>query len=125
MSKSKAQGTRWETELVRRAHDMGLMAARLAEGGSNDKGDVWLINPPGDASNTHVAVAWKRLVGDSAHRSPDGIRDGVFIPTEAFLELITAHSISNPDIGWVVECKATQTLNLTRTLAKAQRKAHG
>ena len=125
MSKPKAQGTRWETELVRRAHDRGLMADRIAEGGLNDRGDVWLVNPPGDTSNTHVAVAWKRLTGSSAHRSPDGIRDGVFIPTDQFLELIVAHSYINSDIGWIVECKATQTLNVTRTLAKAQRKAMG
>lgn len=122
-NRPKKQGTEWESELVRRAHDRGLMASRLAEGGSADDGDVWVINPPGDASNTRVALAWKRLTGSGGHRTPDGVRDGVFITTDDFLELVALASIEDNGLGWVIECKATQNLNVTRVLDRARRKA--
>lgn len=123
VNRPRRQGTSWETELVTRARAQGLLADRLPEAGISDTGDVWLINPRGNRTNTKIALAWKRLTGQGGHRTPDGVRDGVFITTQDFLELVTAHSILHPDIGWVVECKATQALNVTRTLDRARRKA--
>lgn len=122
MSRQKAQGTGWETELVHRAHDLGVMASRLAEGGSKDEGDVWIVNPPGDTQHTITALAWKRLVGDGRRR-PDGERDVVVLTTNDFLNIVRLLSIYEPEIGWVVECKARQQLNVTRALHKARWKA--
>ena len=139
MSKSKAQGTAWEREFVNRLQDAGLMADRLPEGGSHDRGDVWIGAPPDSKSFSVVAVAWKRLTGSRQHRSPDGERDVVILATDDFIRLLKAnmgqivpihpedplslHQIK--DLNIVVECKATQTLNVTRTLAKAREKAAG
>ncbi len=69
MSKSKAQGTAFESWLVQYFRDKQLQSSRFAEGGSKDIGDLWV----------------------------DGF----------------------DDIFWVVEAKATQTLNVTRVLGKA------
>ena len=119
MSKSKAQGTAWEREFVNRLQDAGLMADRLPEGGSHDRGDVWIGAPPDSESLPMVVVAWKRLTGSRQHRTPDGERDVVILSTSDFIWLLRG------DIDVVVECKATQTLNVTRTLAKAREKAAG
>ena len=73
MSKPKAQGTRWETQIVERFKAAGIYARRIAEGGSKDIGDV-------------------------------------LAATEASGE-------------WVIEAKATQTLNVTRVLGKAKVKS--
>jgi hypothetical protein len=48
VSKSKAQGTRYETHLVNLFQSHGLTARRLAEQGSNDPGDIELVTPDGD-----------------------------------------------------------------------------
>ena len=44
MGKSKAQGTRFETELVNYFTNVGFAAGRLAEGGRNDRGDILIHN---------------------------------------------------------------------------------
>ena len=121
----KDQGPAWETELVRRCHDAGLMAARLPEGGTLDKGDVWVGNPPHDSVWAYVGLAWKRLTGAGTRRTPDGVRDGVFITTDTFIDLAVKASVADPDIGFILEAKACQTLNVTRALHKAMLKARG
>ena len=126
MSKSKAQGTAWEREFVNRLQDAGLMADRLPEGGSHDRGDVWIGAVPDDTQPSMVVVAWKRLTGLNTRRSPDGERDVVILATDDFIALLqsfVSYGFDNLDL--VVECKATQTLNVTRTLAKAREKAAG
>lgn len=40
MSKAKAQGTRYETNIVNTTRNHGLQARRLAETGTNDAGDI-------------------------------------------------------------------------------------
>jgi hypothetical protein len=87
MSKQKAQGTRLETALVIAARSFGLHAARIAEGGSYDEGDVEIRDRHGRrhivecrareqmsvhvawtkarvkaGDGDHVALLWKRLV---------------------------------------------------------------
>ena len=119
----KDQGTRWESELVRRAQDIGILAGRLAEGGITDQGDVWLLDTP-DSELAKVAVAWKRLTGEGSRRTPDGERDVVILRTDDFLELLWALDSAYP-YCWVVEAKATQNLNVTRVLAKAWKKVRG
>ena len=126
MSKSKAQGTAWEREFVNRLQDAALMADSLPEGGSHDRGDVWIGAPPDDTQPSMVVVAWKRLTGLNTRRSPDGERDVVILATDDFIALLqsfVSYGFDNLDL--VVECKATQTLNVTRTLAKAREKAAG
>lgn len=115
----KDQGTAWETELVRRAQNAGLLADRLPEAGGKDLGDVWLLDTP-NTGKTRVALAWKRLTGDGQRRTPDGERDVIVIPTDHYLELLT-YAPEYP-YSVVVECKATQALNVTRVLGKARRK---
>ena len=75
MSKSKAQGTRWETYIVARLNRRFLRGKRLPELGANDEGDIEFWDSHG-----------KR---------------------------------------WVIEAKATQTLNVTRVLGKAREKSRG
>lgn len=124
MNKPKKQGTAWETALVRQAQDAGLMADRLPEGGMWDCGDVWI----GDVPNRYVdesdipIVAWSRLVknGDDGPRIPSGARSVVVIDTADFFKL--AVQATGAGYAFVVECKATQTLNVTRELADAKRK---
>lgn len=84
MSKSKNQGTRWETELCGILTDVfDTEACRLAEGGNNDRGDIsfdlagreWVIEArdretmqvhraavaaQAKAGNAISAVIWKR-----------------------------------------------------------------
>ena len=121
----KTQGTRWETEFVSRARAHGIPSSRISEGGSRDRGDVWVGNPWEKAEHTVVALAWKRLVGDrSSRRSPDGVRDVVVVDTDTFLELAAAWLAEDPSArGVTIECKAAQQINVTRTLGKAIRKA--
>jgi hypothetical protein len=76
MSRPRDQGTRFESWLVdwlKRISPWIVTAYRLAEGGSNDEGDVRFV--------------------------------------DAY------------DEEWTVECKATQTLNVTRVLGKARAKS--
>ena len=121
MSKSKAQGTAFETAIVRAAEAFGLVATRLPEGGSKDIGDVYI---KGSYSEDRiVALAWKRLVNKGgARRRPDGEPVVVVVGLSDFLDLLQMAEYSA-----IVECKATERLNVTRTLAKAKTKAanHG
>jgi hypothetical protein len=113
MSKQKAQGTAWESELVRRAKAAGLDSRRLAEGGSADEGDLEVIaggirvvveGKARAALGAHAAlakaqtkageepavVAWKRLVrrDGSTRRITTGVRDLMLVPTDLFFALL-------------------------------------
>ena len=116
MSKPKAQGTSWESEFVRRAQSAGLVAARHAEGGSSDVADVWVGSPTPEYGDITV-LAWKRLVGEG-RRQPDGERDVIVLRTDDFLRILS--HVGSPVVH--VECKATQALNVTRSLFKARGK---
>ena len=113
MGKSKNQGTAWESEIVRRAQAVGLMAERIAEGGAYDRGDVeiytnddvWTIEAKDRANlNIHkalekarrksshrytTAVAWKRRVrkDGNVNRTQDG-EPVVAMTLDLFLEVI-------------------------------------
>ena len=124
MNKPKKQGTAFESALVWQAQDAGLMAGRFPEGGVNDIGDVWLSAPPSkERQYTDIAVvAWRRLVKNgTTRRVPDGEPTVVVISLNDFL-LIAKDAITLNDVAFTVECKATQTLNVTRTLADAKNK---
>jgi len=101
-------------------------SARLPEGGLNDLGDVWMVNTPTETVNPPVvAVAWKRLTGTSSRRTPDGVRDVVVVSTDDFLHLVAVAAATFYALSVIVECKATQTLSVTRPLPKASVKAGG
>lgn len=120
VNKPKQAGTAWETEFVRRAQDAGLVADRLAEGGSFDPGDVWINSTPvryAPALDIGV-LAWKRLTGNGSRRTPDGLRDVVVVQTDDLFDLIYWANKAGYPRSVVVECKARQNLNVTRTLAK-------
>lgn len=118
MSKSKQQGTKFETAVVRAAEAFGLAATRLPEQGSNDRGDVYIKG--GWADDPLVALAWKRLVNKGgARRQPDGEPVVVVIGLSDFLDLLSLAEASA-----IVECKATERLNVTRALAKAKGKVN-
>ena len=118
MNPQKNQGTAWESEAVKRAQDRGYIARRIAEGGSKDKGDVFIQGY--GSEGTLVAVLWKRLVNSGGRRrKPDGEKEVVILSYDDFLDLLMGGPM--PDV--VLECKATQTLNVTRVLGKARRKA--
>ena len=119
MNKPKQAGTAWESELVRRAQDAGLTAGRHAEGGSSDIADVWIGDPTPEAGDITV-VAWKRLTGDGARRTPDGERDVVVMRTNDFLALLERAIFAGSDHAVHVEAKARQNLNVTRELYKAR-----
>ena len=122
MNKPKRQGTAWETDVVQAFQLHNLPAGRYPEGGSNDLGDVWVgeVYLPGDPLPT-VTLAWKRLIGDGPRRQPDGDRDVIVIGLGDFIELLT----TDQPLSLAIECKATQTLNVTRTLNQARKKIYG
>ena len=118
VNRPKMQGTALETAAVKAAEAYGMAARRIAEGGSKDLGDVFVSGGYGQET-PHVAVIWKRLVkGDGARRKPDGEPIVAVLSFPDYLELLR---LAETSAIW--ECKATQTLNVTRTLSKAKAKA--
>lgn len=106
------------------------MADRMPEGGMYDAGDVWIGDVPrrGDVELVYdiPVVAWSRLVkGDNlSRRVPSGVRSVIVMDTADFLN-VARYALAiraDLDIAFVVECKATEKLNVTRTLADAKRK---
>jgi len=121
MSKPKAQGTAWESALVRQIQDAGLGADRLPEGGMRDAGDIWIHDTPRlNPNNVDIpVVAWSRLVDNgSGRRVADGARAVIVLSVPDFLTIIR----NLDDIAFVVECKATERLNVTRTRDQGRRK---
>lgn len=122
MSKVKAQGTAFETQIVQQAKSQGWQAERLAEGGSHDMGDVYLGKRPVTVKPI-VMLAWKRLVPKpgATRRQPDG-EPIVFVLDQATawyaIQLMQEDGLR----PIVIECKATERLNVTRVLAKAKGK---
>lgn len=119
MNKPKAQGTAFESLIVRTARTLGLLAQRLAEGGSGDGGDVYLGKLPATVKPITV-LAWKRLVpqAGATRRRPDG-EPTVFVLDEPTFWYLIDQDTSIPVI---IECKSTERLNVTRALAKAKGK---
>ena len=95
-SRPKDLGTRQETRVVRAAQDAGLIAERLAEGGTADRGDVriyaddeWIVevkdqmalNVPrtlekalGKSGTPNTALAYRKMVRKegNTNRTQDG-----------------------------------------------------
>jgi hypothetical protein len=114
MSKAKAQGTTHESWIVKELEAAGIKARRLAEGGSDDEGDVetyldgdrWIMEGKArqtlniqatlgkarrKAGGLRVAVVWKRLVKVAGYqnRQPvEGERVVVILGWDDFLFLV-------------------------------------
>ncbi len=119
-NKPKQQGTRHESWIVNELEAVEINARRLAEGGSEDEGDVeaflagdrWVLE--GKARQTlnvqatlgkarrkagggRVAVVWKRLVkvaGMNKRQPVEGERVVVILGWEDFLYLVSQKNLS-------------------------------
>lgn len=114
MSKNKAQGTAFETWTRKALNALGIDAARIAEGGSNDEGDVevhlgerWIIECKATsalniqqilgkarrkANGAPVILVWKRLVkvaGKQKRQPVAGESVVVVLGWDDFVRLIT------------------------------------
>ncbi len=146
----KARGTRWESFIVKQAEAFGLSARRLAEGGVNDLGDVEIqLWPTRDPARQEAALLWKRLVSSGgSRRRPDGApavavlqpmlllrllrsaqllrriieSSGESVVTSSELEAEAAALLDTLPDTIIIEAKAREVLNVTRTLADAERK---
>jgi hypothetical protein len=117
MGKMKSQGTSWESEVVKDAKALEMDACRIAEGGSEDEGDVeiqadtrWLVECKArqnlniqetlakaiakgkqQGHTGPVAVVWKRLVkvaGNSKRTPVAGIRAVAIVEYELWLDIL-------------------------------------
>lgn len=111
--KPKRQGTAYETEVVNYLSSRGFPAARLAEGGRRDRGDIgfdadgeaWIVECKArERLSLHQAVAkaeskagadpvvvfWRRLVSSEGgkRRKPNGVREVVAMTPEVFIRLL-------------------------------------
>jgi hypothetical protein len=116
MNKNKAQGTAFETWTRKALNALNVKARRLAEGGSNDEGDVeahlvggtrWVIECKSTsnlniqkilgkarrkAGGTPVILVWKRLIrvkGMKVRQPVDGERIVVVLGWNDFVRLLT------------------------------------
>ena len=112
MSKSKQQGTAFESAMVEHFRDKGLQSSRFAEGGSNDMGDLWVDNGINEyywvveakaterlnvtrvlgkaikKGGPRTVLIWKRLVKTGKKiRQPDGEKIVVVMSLDLFTEL--------------------------------------
>jgi len=124
LSKAKAQGTAFEAYTVKSAEHNEVPAFRLAEGGSGDAGDVYLGKLP-DTAKPITVLAWKRLVptAGASRRRPDG-EPVVFVLDETTFWRLASSYYLEYQLPFIIECKATERLNVTRTLAKAKDKVN-
>jgi hypothetical protein len=121
VNKPKAQGTSHETGTVNKFRKADLPAGRYAEGGTTDLGDVWVGQPHLDGDpDPIVAVCWRRLIKKEGQtrRIPDGDRDVIIIGVDDFITILKQPY--PPPL--TIECKATERLNVTRTLYDARKK---
>ena len=63
VNKPKIQGTRFETLIVNKLNDYGFKAKRLAEGGSQDEGDIECFN------TFQSLLPYPRVVLEAKHRA--------------------------------------------------------
>ncbi len=117
MSKAKKQGTSHESWIANELNSHGIDARRLAEGGSDDEGDVeayliggrWILEGKSrqvlnvqatlgkarrKAAGLPVAVVWKRLVkvaGKKVRQPVEGERIVVILGWDDFVRLVAAN----------------------------------
>jgi Holliday junction resolvase len=125
VNKPKIQGTAFETLTVNKLNEYGFKAKRLAEGGSNDKGDIECENTFSDVLpypkiileakhrqnlNVHqtlakakekaggdVILAWKKTIrkNDSKVRVADGERIVYIVDEDLLFKLLKSYKEEN------------------------------
>ena len=83
----KQEGTWWESEIVRLAQARGYKAWRLAEGGTNDPGDVAVETPGGDVylveaknrGNLNIHNALDKAIGKAEKSDTPFVPAGVAV----------------------------------------------
>lgn len=88
-NRAKQDGTEWETALVRQAEACGYTAWRLAEGGSNDPGDLVIRTPDGD----HYIVEAKRRAALNAH-------DALVKATDKASSAVLPFAVTGVGVAW-------------------------
>ena len=120
----KAQGTALESALVASARAVGLVARRLAEGGSTDEGDVEIHDAAGDrwvveckaraalslhpalakaqrkCPDARVAVLWKRLLRvEGQKRRVAAGPPLVAMPLTDYLDLLRRAGVAEEEVA--------------------------
>ena len=75
MSKSKAQGTAFETSLVNILNRRNIPAERIAEQGGNDPGDIHLIDATGDHWILEAKHREKLPIHSALHKAQTKVRN--------------------------------------------------
>lgn len=100
MSKSKDQGTRFETEVVRRAHDKGFRAWRLAEGGAGDPGDVAItLSPAGDTLILECKHRQNLPIHEALHKAQEKAAKADLPFMVDGVAVVWKRTVPNPDGG--------------------------
>lgn len=126
MSKQKNQGTAWETKTVRDVEELdGWRAIRVASRGIKGEPDV-AFTPNHGWVDTIPVLAWKRLTKsapDAKRRTPDGEPAVAVIGWDDWLGIMEQLENNGHTSGlrFLVQNKATQTLNVTRVLGLLRR----
>ena len=108
MGEQTAQGTRWESRIVKGAGTSGRKARRLAKTGVKNEADVAIAG-----INKRPAIAWERWVGKKSKGKRRAVRM-VAITEEHFYELLKVQKV--PVYGYWIQCKSTQALSLSATM---------
>ncbi len=108
MGEQTAQGTRWESRIVKGAESSGRKARRLAKTGVKNEADVRI---PG--FNMRPAIAWERWVGRKSKGKRRAVRM-VAVTEEHYYELLARDE--RAEYGYWIQCKSTQSLSMSATM---------
>lgn len=112
-NKNGQQGTQWETTLTSFVSPADRISKRSVKG----EPDVWWFTHPSTADILVPAVAWKRLVNTGKQRrQPDGVRDVIVLHANDFANICEAAVEQDYKLSVLLQAKATERLNVTRTL---------
>lgn len=109
MGKQVAQGTAHETHLRKHAAALGRTARRTAKAGQANEADVII-----EGTEIRPAVAWKHMRTTEGHKKRSSLRTVTILEEDWFrlMEMDTAHTL-----GWAIQAKATQRLNVSAILS--------
>lgn len=108
MGKQVAQGTAYETHLRKRAENIGRTARRTAKAGQAHEADVIV-----DGTEMRPVVAWKHMRPTEGSRR-SSLRTVTILEDDFWrmVEMDTDHRL-----GWAIQAKATQRLNVSAILS--------
>lgn len=120
---NKADGTEWESKVVKDLTDIFGVADRHPQRGVAGEPDVWGCFPaPGSPGvyDTVEFVAWRRRIG----KKSDGRRSSVKVAAMDYDEFMRLLSIAHGPTGAVsvqVQCKSTQSGSVTTWLTNLRK----